>query len=814
MTDDTNTPSQAGSKPTGLARLYSLLPNVIRKSYALKLSLAFLAVLLAVGLIGGQLYLDTNEQLGTNAEERLSANANMHADQLDIWIEDSKSSIRLVANSEAARNRDPVAMQSYFDSVVRNDQLTSGARAIHYVNQDTTEILSSSLDGRIGGNARERGDAWAKRDLTSLETGQVMVTAFQSPVVNVTQIAFVTPVPNRENRAVVYIASTKAISERLHQSSGSAFTTVVNSEGKVMIDQRDSSRIGTQYREGAGIDANAVERGLSDESGFVLTNAADASTNASLATGYAPMENVNWVVLANDQQSEVFALRSQISQGVLSLIVVSALGLGLIGGTIGRTTVTSLRTLSRRAREIEEGNLDAELESYRADEIGQLFDAFDSMRASLQRQFDEVEQAQREANEARERAADARDEAEELLAHLQKKAEDYRAVMEAAANGDLTQRMATESESEAMRRIAENFNEMMAQLEQTVAEVQSFADSVSNATERVADSTDEVRATAEGVSQSVQEITDGSLDQTEQINTATSEMNNLSATIQEIASSVTGVAETSEHAAERGIQGRENGEQAVEVMETIEDQTDRTVETIEDLDEMMQQIRDIVELIDGIADEVNILALNASIEAAHADGDGDGFAVVADEIKSLATETQEATEEVTSVIEEIEDQTSASVEEMRDTQERVDEGVDAVEETVDAIEETVTAIQSANDGVQEIDRATDEQASSTQSVVAMIDEVADISEDTAAEAESVAAAAEEQASALNQVSTSVNSVAGRSQDLRELLADFDARAEVAAESRDADAEVTEAADAAADAASAATEAASDTTADD
>ncbi|EMA36863.1 cache domain-containing protein [Halobiforma nitratireducens] len=217
--------------------LRGFVPRRIRESYGLKLALALVLVLFVVVGFGTQLYLTTNAQLGEDAEEQLAATATMHADQLDIWIDDSQKQTNLIAGSEPVNEGDEIDMRLYFSSLITDDQLTMGAQSVHYIDLETTEIEASSRDGRIGEAPRDLGEPWAQDDLTTLEEGEVRVTAFEESAINVTQVAFVTQVNERDDKGIVYTARTDAISELLHQSTETGFTTVVDPDGQVMIDQ-------------------------------------------------------------------------------------------------------------------------------------------------------------------------------------------------------------------------------------------------------------------------------------------------------------------------------------------------------------------------------------------------------------------------------------------------------------------------------------------------------------------------------------------------------------------------------------------------
>ena len=196
------------------------------------------------------------------------------------------------------------------------------------------------------------------------------------------------------------------------------------------------------------------------------------------------------------------------------------------------------------------------------------------------------------------------------------------------------------------------------------------------------------------------------------------------------------------------------------------------VTQVEKLSELMGDIEEITEFINDVADDTNMLALNANIEAARAGEAGAGFAVVANEVKDLANETKEATDEISSTVSDVRDQTETTVNNMYETQDVVSQAGTAVESTIDGLDDVVSMIEQVNSSIQEIDTAVDQQAQTTQSVVSMVDEVSAVSEETTAEAETVATAAERQAESLTDVTQEVTTISGQAEELGSTASQF------------------------------------------
>jgi len=436
-------------------------------------------------------------------------------------------------------------------------------------------------------------------------------------------------------------------------------------------------------------------------------------------------------------------------RNILLIIGVAVVGLAAVGLGIARPTVKEIMRLERSAERIENGDLDVELDAPTNDEIGALYESFDSMRATLKERLAELEGQ-------REEVADAKAESEALATHLETRAKDFAGTMDAAAEGDLTVRLDTDADDpEALESIATTFNRTLDALETTISDVEAFADAVGETGETVTASANEVATAAAETSDSVDEISAGTESQHEQLAEIAGEMETMSATVEEVAATTDEVAATSDEAAGLSEDGRTAAQDAVDDLHQIEERAYETAEAVEYLESGMEEVGTILETISQIADQTNLLALNASIEAARAGEEGDGFAVVAEEVKSLAEETSEAAGEIEALIDDLRDRTDESVTEMGTICQEITNGVATVESAEEALETIDRRIQEANDGVQEITDAMDAQASSVTDVTAAVEDLESISQETADNAGTVAAAAEEQASSLNGVTEEI-----------------------------------------------------------
>jgi methyl-accepting chemotaxis protein len=398
--------------------------------------------------------------------------------------------------------------------------------------------------------------------------------------------------------------------------------------------------------------------------------------------------------------------------------------------------------------------------------------------ADLEEKKAEIERMKAAAEEAKADAEAKQREVGQLNDHLEAKADAYSTAMARAADGDLSVRLEPESESEAMEQIAEAFNGMMAETESAMRDIQSFAEEVSAASEEANAGADEAKEASEEVSEAIQQIADGADEQREMLETVSTEMTDLSATVEEVAASAETVAERSHETAEIAEAGERTAQGAIEDARDVQTAIDATVENVEKLDERMAEIEEIIGLIGDIAEQTNMLALNANIEAARAgsgDGsaDGSGFAVVANEVKGLAEKTQGSANEIEELIQATQSQTETVVGKARAAERDMEEGVEAFQEVVDAFTQVAENAEQTDSGIQDISETADDQAASTEEAVSMVEQVADISRSTAEESENASAAAEEQAASMSEVNTNVTSLSDGAERLQSLLSAFE-----------------------------------------
>ncbi|MGF6458641.1 methyl-accepting chemotaxis protein [Pseudomonas frederiksbergensis] len=265
----------------------------------------------------------------------------------------------------------------------------------------------------------------------------------------------------------------------------------------------------------------------------------------------------------------------------------------------------------------------------------------------------------------------------------------------AQGEGDLTRRL-TSDRADELGSIAKGFNTFLAKLQAMITQVVTSVQSVSDSSEHTADIA--IRTNI-GVHKQMAEI--------DQVATAVHEM---TATAQDVARNATQAAQAASHADQAAAQGMQIVRDTSNSIGVLAVEIGKAVGVVQTLAKDSENINAILTAIRGIAEQTNLLALNAAIEAARAGEQGRGFAVVADEVRNLAQKTQKATEEIQTMIQHLQQGTRDVVRVMEDSQNRTDESVQHAVKAAEALETITQAVSVINDMNTQIASAAEEQS--------------------------------------------------------------------------------------------------------
>jgi methyl-accepting chemotaxis protein len=344
-------------------------------------------------------------------------------------------------------------------------------------------------------------------------------------------------------------------------------------------------------------------------------------------------------------------------------------------------------------------------------------------------------------------------------------------LMGEASSGNLSVRAAT-GRTDEIGVLNNEANTLIASLATIATGVRRSAESVTAAANELSASSQEINSSTMEISSSVQQIAHGAELQSRKVDETGTAIEEIAATTGEVALQAIEAARTSEEAAEVARLGEEASEQAVVKIAEIQQAIETLAESVDVLGHRSEQIGGIVDIISGIADQTNLLSLNAAIEAARAGESGRGFSVVAEEVRKLAEGSGKAAERIGELIKEVQSETAKAVRFMEVGTREVEIGAEVVSRTGEALRSLSDAVRQTNQLSDRIARSMAVQAERTGSVDRAMHEIAAVVEENAASAEETAAAAEEQTACMQEITASAQELADMARELEDSVHRF------------------------------------------
>ncbi|HXQ99539.1 MAG TPA: methyl-accepting chemotaxis protein [Pseudomonas sp.] len=269
---------------------------------------------------------------------------------------------------------------------------------------------------------------------------------------------------------------------------------------------------------------------------------------------------------------------------------------------------------------------------------------------------------------------------------------------------------------------------------------------------QLSDSSNQLASTSEEMSAVTQDAMQGVQRQNDEINQAATAINQMSAAVEEVARNAAQASVAARDSSQSAENGRRRVEETVSVITELHSAVGLTASEIDGLAGQVKGISSVLDVIRGIAEQTNLLALNAAIEAARAGEAGRGFAVVADEVRALAHRTQQSTAEIERMITSIQNGAGKAVTAMSNSSDRAQASLQVAEAAGQALAEITAAIILINERNLGIAAATEEQAQVAREVDRSLTSIRDLSNQTAAAASQTSGASGE----LSQLAVGLN----------------------------------------------------------
>ncbi|MBM7580718.1 methyl-accepting chemotaxis protein [Jeotgalibacillus terrae] len=344
--------------------------------------------------------------------------------------------------------------------------------------------------------------------------------------------------------------------------------------------------------------------------------------------------------------------------------------------------------------------------------------------------------------------------------------------MKAIARGSLPAESLHTKSKDEVGQLVHAVNEMNHQLRDLVSGVSGVSTSVFEKGSHLSESAEEVREGSRQIAVTMSELADGAGVQAESSSSLSEKMNGFIAVIKSSAEKGTKAQEKTDDMLELSKDGGIKMNETIRTVNGINTSFKEAMEKVNGLDTQAQSISKLVQVIQDIADQTNLLALNAAIEAARAGEHGKGFAVVADEVRKLAVQVSASISDITSIIGSIQKESKDTVAVLEDGYGKVSAGAEQMEETSESFTKIDDQVKAVSEQMKMIAASLYDIVNGSEEMHQEIEQIASVSEESAAGIEQTSASAEESSTTMEMVYDSSRALIHDARDLRDRIGMF------------------------------------------